>query len=529
MEESGLPLRYANQAFAWLERISRRKLLMCLLAMVTTMAVRIALLPHKPFPKPFVSDEYSYLLGAETFASGRVTNPPHAMWVHFETLHELMQPTYMSKYPPGQAVFLALGWKLLGHPWFGVWASFGLFAACLCWMLQNWVPPVYALLGTIITLARISVLGYWMNSYWGGAVAAIGGCLLLGALPRLARGQVKVKDVTLAGLGLILLANTRPYEGLVMSAAAFVALLFWRRLRHRRLSDLISLRFVMPLLLVCGTGLLLDGYYNFRVTGNALLMPYKVYFQQYQIHPAWIIFSGQKPPVYRHADLANTWKEQDQEYRVNRAHPLHNLTDAFVIFAFFCSSLYLFPVAVAALFSGSYRFWTLIFIACCVAGGLLIESIKAPHYIAGGVGLLPIMVVYGFRWIAQISGNYGKVLVLTLTTLMCMQGKAPETGRAWETKERQVLSSRMIAMREAMKEAGPHLILVRYSADHSDRSDDSVYNAADIDASQIVWARDMGAAKNRELIDYYHGSRKVWLYQPDNDPSKLVPYESVSQ
>src|SRR5262249_7659504 len=148
-------------------------------------------------------------------------------WEHFETLHEIMRPTYMSKYPPGQALFLALGWKLLGHPWFGVWASFGLFAACLCWMLQNWVPPVYAVLGTAITLTRISVLGYWMNSYWGGAVAAIGGCLLLGALPRLVRSPLKSKHVFLAAIGLLLLANTRPYEGLVMSTGSFLALLFW--------------------------------------------------------------------------------------------------------------------------------------------------------------------------------------------------------------------------------------------------------------------------------------------------------------
>src|SRR5262249_45969934 len=130
-------------------------------------------------------------LGAETFISGRLTNPTHPMWEHFETFHEIMRPTYMSKYPPGQALFLAMGWKWLGDPWFGVWISFGLFAASLCWMLQNWIPPVYAVLGTVITLTRVSVLGYWMNSYWGGAVAAIGGCLLLGALPRLAQEEVK--------------------------------------------------------------------------------------------------------------------------------------------------------------------------------------------------------------------------------------------------------------------------------------------------------------------------------------------------
>ncbi len=494
---------------------------MCLAVMAMTMAIRIVLLPRVPIPQPRVPDEFSYLLGAETFASWRLTNPAHPMWVHFETLMELMQPTYMSKYPPGQSLVLAMGWKLLGHPWFGVWISFGFFAACLCWMLQNWVPPVYAVLGTAITLARVSVLGYWMNSYWGGTVAAAAGCLLLGALPRLARPRVKSKDVVVAGLSLVLLANTRPYEGLVMSIAATVALLYWRKRRHGSFVGLGSLRWVLPLLLICGTGALLDGYYNYRVTTNAFRMPYSVYVQQYQMGSPWIIFPEHDPPAYRHADIENTWKEQDFEYRRNRSSPLHNLKDLYAIFTFFCSPLYLFPVVVGLLLTGSFRFWAAASICVCVWGGLLIESIKAPHYVAASVGLLPLMAVYGLRWLRMIGGGYGAVLVLTLVTLVCVQGKAPEQGRSWETGR---VSPRMIAMGAAKKQAGRQLILVRYSADHIDRGDECVYNNADIDASQIVWARDMGEEKNRELLNYYHGTRKVWLFEPDTAPNRLLPY-----
>ncbi len=524
-------VRYASQAFVWLTRVSRHKTAMCLLVMAMTMAARIALLPRIPIPHPFVTDEFSHLLGAETFASGRLTNPPHPMWEHFETFHELMQPTYMTMYPPGQSLFLAMGWKLLGNPWYGVWISFGLFAACLCWMLQNWVPPVYAILGTAITLTNISILGYWMNSYWGGAVAASAGCLLLGAVPRLAR-RVRSKDVILAAIGLVLLANTRPYEGLVMSAAAFVALLFLRRRRQQSLVELLSARCVIPFLLVCGTGALLDGYYNYRVTGHATVMPYTVYFHDYRSAPLLIMFSERTPPHYRNADLANSWEADLEHFHEMRSSPRLLLTEIYVLFKFYCQSLFVFPLVLGILLSGSYRMWTAAAICLCVWCGLLIESNHAPHYIAGSVGLLPVLGIYGFRWLRMVGKSYGPVLILTLATLLCIQGvvrRGDEHGRSWETRRPNFMSPRMIATREAMKHGGRHLILVRYSADHIDKSDECVYNSADIDASQIVWARDMGEEKNRELIIYYRASRQIWLYQPDTDANTLIPYPGASQ
>jgi hypothetical protein len=69
---------------------------------------------------------------------------------------------------------------------------------------------------------------------------------------------------------------------------------------------------------------------------------------------------------------------------------------------------------------------------------------------------------------------------------------------------------------------GGQLILVRYAPDHNSL-DEWVYNAPDIDHAKIIWAREMDAASNQQLMNYYK-DRKVWLVQPDDDPVSLSPY-----
>jgi hypothetical protein len=74
---------------------------------LAALGLRVALLPLLPIPNPYVPDEFSHLLIAQTLLLGRLANPPHPMWIHFETIHEFFRPTYSSMYMPGQGIVLA--------------------------------------------------------------------------------------------------------------------------------------------------------------------------------------------------------------------------------------------------------------------------------------------------------------------------------------------------------------------------------------------------------------------------------------
>src|SRR5204862_3230546 len=92
-----------------LANLARRRRLAVLVVGATALTLRVAVLPILAVPYPGVHDEFSYQLMADTFAHGRLTNPTHPLWIHFENVSVIHQPTYSYVYYPAQDILMAVG------------------------------------------------------------------------------------------------------------------------------------------------------------------------------------------------------------------------------------------------------------------------------------------------------------------------------------------------------------------------------------------------------------------------------------
>ena len=525
-----------------LGRLARRRTLAVLTVGAMALVARLALLPIMHIPEPDIHDEFSHLLAADTFAGGRLTNPTPSMWLHFESFHIILKPTYMSMYPPAQGLVLAAG-AWLGHPWMGVLFSVAIMSAAVCWMLQGWFSPGWALLGGMLTVLRFDLSGYWVNSYMGGAVAALGGALILGALPRLTR-KARTQDALLMGLGLVLLANSRAYEGLVLSLPVGLAL-FAQLLMNRRAGVKAQLlRVLLPIAIVLTLAGLAMGYYFWRVTGSPVRMPYQVNRATYATAPIFLWQTPRPEPVYHHPVMREFYSRFEQatyEEGVQTISGLILAKLAFVIpfFAFYLGPALLLPVLMFPRVLCDRRIRFLVAAGAVVLLALAIEVFFLPHYGAPLTALNLALVVQAlrhlrvWRWDGQPSGvSLVRILPLVCAAALAIRLIAPGSGlpltetKVWWMKlapsERGLERARLLARLELLP--GQHLVIVRYRPEHDPRAQlEWVYNAADIDRAKVIWAREMGDTEDARLLQYYR-NRRIWLIEPDRQPVQLQSY-----
>jgi hypothetical protein len=510
-------------------RLAKRRGQAVLAVGASAVLIRLAILPMTPTPQPFIHDEFSFLLAADTFASGRVTNPTHPLWIHFESFHITQQPTYMSMYFPAQGVVMAAGQVLFGHPWYGVVLSCGFMCAALCWMLQGWLPPGWAFFGGMLAVVRLALFSNWVNGYYGGAVAATGGALLLGALPRM-KHRASVRDGMLLALGAILLANSRPYEGVLLCGPAAVYVLkerLWRRL-------------AAPAVLVLIAAALM-AYYNHRVFGNALTLPYQINRATYASAPVFLWQTPRPSPEYRHEvmrDFYQVWEMGDFRFaRTMRGYLAFTAQKIATGLFFFLGFALIPPLWMLWRVLKDRRVRFLVVTALVFGAGLGANAWFFPHYAAPLTGAIYVVLLQCTRHLRQWrpGGNSVGLAMVRFALLVCLLLAGVRTyaeplgieihrwPTMWYGTEPLGLQRAQVAA-ELATMPGRQLVIVSYSPDHLP-FDDWVYNAADIDASKVVWAREMDVESNRELLQYFH-DRKVWLVEPDFDPPRISPYRA---
>jgi hypothetical protein len=496
-------------------------------------------------PQPCIHDEFSYLLAADTFAQGRLANPPHPFWKHFETFHVIQQPTYVSKYPPAQGLTLALGQVIFGHPIVGVWLSVGLAGASICWMLAGWVPLRWACLGGLVAVIRIvfsrpafldlSSFAYWSQSYWGGVVAALGGALVFGALLRIMKNPRR-RDALWLGVGLAILANSRPFEGLVASVPVVVILGIWL-VRSKSVSWSIRLgRVALPLVLVLLLTAVWMGFYNFRVTGNPFLMPYQIYESTYGIVPPFLWKNQKSEPQYNHEIMRNFHKSYIDNYLEKRSFKGFFKHSMIIILSFwfsFFSNIFFLSMLFLVLSEKVWRRRNVIFpaiICTLMMIALLSETWFFPHYAAPVAGLCYLLIVESLRQTRRVTWQgkpVGRLFVRAVLPVLLISSIASFAAMVYYHQRSSDCwcLDRAKIMRELGVDEERHLIIVRYGPDHSPH-DEWVYNRADIDRAQVVWAREMGFQADRKLLEYFK-DRRVWLLQADQLPRQLIQYPGV--
>jgi hypothetical protein len=510
-------------------KFAERRTLAIWLLFFFVIIVRLAVLPRIPVPIPGIHDEFSYLLMGDTFAHGRLANPAHPMWMSFETFHVNWLPTYSSKYPPVQGFVLAVGY-LLGNPWIGVLLSDAAMAAAILWMLEAWLPARWAFLGGILVALKFGIASYWMNSYWGGAVAATGGALVLGAFPRMVR-RARTKDALLLGFGVALLANSRPYEGLLFSIPIACSFFWWFAGKAKsRASMRTRIRNVLvPLAAVMAATMSFMGYYNSRLTGHAVLFPYVLNARTYESAGLFLWDHPREPLQYNNEQFEEFYSGWELENYNNSWRDVWRVTAEKVTRSgstyFWWGALLLLPGLPFALFDRRLRLPLAILLV--VAAGFFSVIWSMPHYAAPVTCVIVLLLVQATRHVRTIrvfGRSVGAALSRAAVVLLAAAAALGVAHRACDPLLWACTGdpSRAAIVEKLSRIPGKHLVVVRYPEGYNVH-DDWVFNGAEIDGAGLLWARETNPQQNQKLFDYFK-DRQIWLIEPEEDNTELIPY-----
>lgn len=480
---------------------------------------------------PRIHDEFSYLLAADTLLHGRLANPTPEVWQPFQSFHILLEPSYASKYPLGISAVLALGWAVFGTPISGCWISAGICAVSVSWMLAGVTSRRWALIGGLLIGFHPAMQVTWSQSLMSGWLTASGSTLLVGAVFRLRR-QFRVDAAGVGGLGIALLALTRPFEGLVatlISAAVLWQLWHGVELKRKLLS---AFKFASVAAVPVSIALFFIGMQNLAVTGSIRTMPYQVHEQMYGVAPLFVFGTQHAPSIEGTGNLPTTvralhygWSLECFQLRAGLIGWCVGIGQAlWVIWSFW------FTIVIIPLLTCAYwlRFRLSRLLALAVVVQLLFSAMVCwvfPHYLSPILPWIAALAVLGLRRMFQILVRAGLgspaktqkfvfsiVFAECVLLAICAVKSGNDPIRNWAERRAAVASG--LKARE-----GLHLVLVHYSEEHNVHQE-WVYNGADLESQKVLWARGERDDWNVRLAEKYGHSRFIWRLDADREDAE---------
>jgi hypothetical protein len=296
---------------------------------------------------------------------------------------------------------------------------------------------------------------------------------------------------------------------------------------------------MLLLFLLIITVAVMMGYYCWRVTGSPFRMPYQINQDAYAMGQPFLWQSPRAALQYRHQEMRSFYLWELQPYANARGSLMGFLDSAAtklkITWLFYFGPLLTVPLISFPRAVLDRRMRLLVITGGLAVLGLLSETWLQPHYVAPFMGVIYALLLQSMRhlrfwqWRGRSVGRSVVLIVPLMSVAMFVLAlinlpRVPVQGRSFEAwccaQTGPSDRSRLLVSLDA--QGGRHLVIVRYDAGH-DVHTEWVYNEADIDNAQVVFARDMGATENAALIEYFN-DRKVWLLEADHVPLGLKSY-----
>jgi hypothetical protein len=391
---------------------------------------------------------------------------------------------------------------------------------------------------------RLGLFSYWTNTYHtAGALAAVGGALVLGALPRLMK-TARLSYALLMAAGIVLLIFTRPYEGVLLCLPVAVALGHWALKGKNRPAPLVLVRrAVLPLALVAAA-LAWLGYYDYRAFGNPLTLPYSVDRAQYAVAPYYVWQKPHPEPAYRHPEMRRFYYDSEMVVYYHEhsllGYPLVTLVKVWTAVIFFAGYALLPPLIMFRRVFLDRRIRFLVQSVLVLMAGMLIMIYMIPHYLAPftiafyAIGLQAMRHLRVWRPEDKPVGTalvrFCVLLCFVLGGLRAFSAPLHLPVAEWPASNWSTLwygpdvygTDRAHVVNELESHPGLQLALVRTSPNRN-VLDQWIYNGADLNTARVLWAYDMGTAQNAELMRQYPG-RTAWIIDLATEPATVTPY-----